>query len=81
MYPEMIEAAKAEKHREGQMSFYYANEVEKIHALLYQKLLGSFSTSKENYPYYICPVWAIRSKTSRLSRVPSAERKAGNSER
>jgi rubrerythrin len=56
MYPEMIEAAKAEKHREGQMSFYYANEVEKIHAQLYQKLLDSLSTTQENYPYYVCPV-------------------------
>jgi rubrerythrin len=56
MYPEMIEAAKAEKHGEGQMTFYYANEVEKIHARLYEKLLSSLSTSRENYPYYVCPV-------------------------
>ena len=29
MYPEMIEAAKAEGHKVGQRSFSYANEVEK----------------------------------------------------
>jgi rubrerythrin len=56
MYPEMIEAAKAEKHREGQMTFYYANEVEKVHAKLYEQLLVSLSTPQENYPYYVCPV-------------------------
>jgi rubrerythrin len=56
MYPEMIEAAKAEKHREGQMTFYYANEVEKVHAQLYEQLLGSISAPQENYPYYVCPV-------------------------
>lgn len=56
MYPEMIEAAKVEKHREGQMTFYYANEVEKVHAKLYEKLLLSLSNSHENYPYYVCPV-------------------------
>lgn len=56
MYPEMIAAAKAEGNKDAERSFNYANEVEKIHAQLYQKLLDTLGTSKENYPYYVCPV-------------------------
>ncbi len=56
MYPEMIEAAKAEGQKAAERSFNFANSVEKIHAQLYQKLLDSLGTSQENYSYYICPV-------------------------
>jgi len=56
MYPEMIEAAKAEGHKDAERSFSYANAVEKIHAQLYQKLLDSLGSAKEDYPYYVCPV-------------------------
>ncbi len=56
MYPEMIEAAKAEGQKEAERSFNYANEVEKIHAQLYQKLLDGLEKPQENYPYYICPI-------------------------
>jgi len=56
MYPEMIEAAKAEGHKDAERSFSYANAVEKIHAQLYQKLLDSLEGAQEDYPYYVCPV-------------------------
>ncbi len=56
MYPEMIEAAKAEGHKVGLRSFSYANDVEKIHAQLYQAILDSLGKPQESYPYYICPV-------------------------
>ncbi len=56
MYPEMIEAAKAEGQKDAQRTFHYANEVEKIHAQLYQKLLDNLGKPQENYPYYVCPV-------------------------
>jgi len=56
MYPGMIEAAKAEAQKVAERSFSYANSVEKIHAELYQKLLDGLGKSKENYPYYVCPV-------------------------
>jgi rubrerythrin len=56
MYPGMIEAAKAEAQKGAERSFSYANSVEKIHAELYQKLLDGLGKSKENYPYYVCPV-------------------------
>jgi rubrerythrin len=56
MYPEMIEAATVEGHKEAERTFKYANAVEKIHAQLYEKLLSSLGASQETYPYYVCPV-------------------------
>ncbi len=54
MYPDMIKTAKAEGKKEAEISFHYANEVEKVHSQLYQKLLSSLDSS-EGYPYYVCP--------------------------
>jgi len=56
MYPEMIEAAKTEGNADAERSFNFANEVEKVHARLYQKLLDNIDTSRESYSYYVCPV-------------------------
>jgi len=56
MYPAMIEAAKAEGHKEAERSFNFANEVEKIHAALYQQTLDNLDGTKETYSYYVCPV-------------------------
>jgi rubrerythrin len=56
MYPAMIEAAKAEGNKEAERSFRFANEVEKVHAALYEKLLADLGSAGEVYPYYVCPV-------------------------
>jgi rubrerythrin len=56
MYPEMIEGAKTEGNKTAERSFTYANEVEKIHAQLYQNLSNTLGSIKENYAYYVCPV-------------------------
>ncbi len=56
MYPGMIDTAKAEGNKEAEMSFWRANEVEKVHAALYQGLLDSLGKSQESYSYYVCPV-------------------------
>jgi rubrerythrin len=56
MYPEMIEAAKAEGQKAAERTFTYANSVEKVHAQLYQKLLDGLGKSSDNFPYYVCPV-------------------------
>ncbi len=55
MYPEMIETAKAENMKAAETSFNYANEVEKIHSRLYNKLLSDLGKSTEVFPYYVCP--------------------------
>lgn len=62
MYPEMLKAAKAEGNKEAERSFHYANEVERFHAQLYQKLLDSLGTAKETYAYYVCPVCGYTSE-------------------
>ena len=55
MYPEMIKTAEAEDEKKALRSFSYANEVEKIHAGLYQKALDSIDNSVEA-DYYVCDV-------------------------
>lgn len=56
MYPAMIETAKAEGNADAERSFNFANEVEQIHARLYQKLLDSLDTARDSYSYFVCPV-------------------------
>ncbi len=56
MYPGMIETARAEGHKEADRSFSYANEVEKVHAQLYQQLLDGLGKSQDSYPYYVCTI-------------------------
>ncbi|WP_243312210.1 rubrerythrin family protein [Fundidesulfovibrio agrisoli] len=55
MYPKMIEQAIAEGNKQAERAFRYANEVEKIHAALYQKALADPAGLKET-EYYICAV-------------------------
>jgi rubrerythrin len=55
MYPAMIDAAKEEGHKAAERSFTYANEVEKIHADLYQKVLDSIDNPVEAH-YHVCNV-------------------------
>ena len=55
MYPPMIQAAKEESNAAAERSFTYANEVEKVHAALYQKALDNLD-SLEEVDYYVCSV-------------------------
>ena len=55
MYPPMIEDANAEGNRGAQRTFSYANEVEKIHAGLYQKALDNLGKNPE-CDYAVCQV-------------------------
>ena len=55
MYPQMIEDARAEGHKAAERSFSFANEVEKIHAGLYQKALDNME-NMEAVDYYVCSV-------------------------
>jgi len=55
MYPEMIQAAQEEGHKAAERSFRFANEVEKVHAGLYQKALDHLD-ALEDMDYYVCPV-------------------------
>jgi rubrerythrin len=55
MYPEMIKTAEAEAEKKALRSFTWANEVEKIHADLYQKALDNIDNPVE-VDYYVCDV-------------------------
>jgi rubrerythrin len=55
MYPRMIEEAIAEGNKRAQTVFTYANEVEKIHALLYRKALEAMD-SMPGTDYFVCDV-------------------------
>lgn len=55
MYPQMIEDAKAEGNKRAEMTFNYANAVEKIHAELYKKALENLGNNSE-IDYYICQI-------------------------
>jgi rubrerythrin len=55
MYPAMIQAAKEEGNKAAERSFTFANEVEKIHAQLYQNALDSLNNPVE-VDYYVCSV-------------------------
>lgn len=55
MYPAMIEEATDEGNKGAVRSFNYANEVEKVHASLYQKALDNLDTLEE-VDYYVCSV-------------------------
>jgi rubrerythrin len=55
MYPAMIDNAKQEGIKAAERSFSFANEVEKVHANLYQKALDNLD-SLEEVDYYVCSV-------------------------
>jgi rubrerythrin len=55
MYPEFLAKAKGEAIKPAEISFDYANQVEKIHAALYQKAMAELGKNKA-VDYYVCPV-------------------------
>jgi len=55
MYPQMIADAKAEGNNGALKSFNYANEVEKVHAALYKKVMDSLGRNVDT-DYYVCSV-------------------------
>jgi rubrerythrin len=58
MYPEMMKKAQEEKQQDALASFSRANNIEKIHAQLYQKALESVKAGKdmEEKIMHVCPV-------------------------
>jgi len=58
MYPGFIGQAIAENKKDAQISFAYANKVEKIHHGLYEEALKALETGQEltDEPYFVCQV-------------------------
>ena len=55
MYPAMIKDAVEEGNKAAERTFSYANEVEKVHAKLYQDALDNLD-NQEDVDYYVCSV-------------------------
>lgn len=56
MYPAMIDEAKAEGNNAAVRTFSFANEVEKIHAGLYQNALDTLDAGEAVEYYHVCRV-------------------------
>ena len=56
MYPDMISEAIGEGNKAAERSFKYANEVEEVHANLYQKALDNLDSPSDVDCYYVCSV-------------------------
>ena len=77
MYPEMIKTAEAENEKKALRSFSWANEVEKIHAGLYQKALDNIENSVEA-DYYVCDVcgYTCENEATDVCPVCKSQKKA-----
>ncbi|MBA7667505.1 Rubrerythrin-2 [subsurface metagenome] len=56
MYPGFIEQAKADNNNDAEISFDWANKVEKIHHRLYQQAREDLEAGKQvkDEPYFVC---------------------------
>jgi rubrerythrin len=75
MYPAMIEAAREEGNKAAERTFTYANEVEKVHAALYQKALDKLEELEE-VDYYVCSVCGYTCESEPPERCPVCNAKS-----
>ena len=75
MYPEMIKDAKEEGNKTAERSFVFANEVEKVHAELYQNALDNLD-SLEEADYYVCSVCGMTVENEAPDSCPVCGAKA-----
>ena len=75
MYPNMIADAEAAGDKIALRSFTYANEVEKIHAALYQKALEQMG-GMEEVDYWICSVCGYTCEKEPPEECPVCKAKA-----
>ncbi|MCF8039844.1 MAG: rubrerythrin family protein [Desulfohalobiaceae bacterium] len=75
MYPEMIVHAREEGHTKAERSLTYANEVEKVHAALYQKALDNLGSLEET-DFHVCSVCGYTCETNPPETCPVCGAKA-----
>lgn len=75
MYPEMIEHAKKEALKAAERTFNFANEVEKVHAALYQHALDNLDSLKET-DYYVCSVCGYTCENEPPDKCPVCNAKS-----
>ncbi len=69
MYPQMIADAQEENQKSAEISFTYANEVEKVHAKLYEKAMQD----PDKVPlqdYYVCKICGYTIAESAPEKCP-----------
>ena len=78
MYPPMIEDAREEGKKAAERSFTFANEVEEVHAGLYQKALDNLESPEDVDCYYVCSVcgFTVENEAPEKCPVCGADRKA-----
>ncbi|RJR26611.1 MAG: rubrerythrin family protein [Desulfobacteraceae bacterium] len=69
MYPVFIDEAASEGNKAAERSFRFANEVEKIHAGLYEKALENLGKNKE-VDYYVCSVCGMTVENDAPDKCP-----------
>lgn len=74
MYPQMIADAQAENSAGALRSFNYANEVEKVHAALYQKALDMLGRNVDA-DYYVCSVCGFTAEGEAPDECPVCKAK------
>jgi rubrerythrin len=74
MYPQMITDAEEEGNKGALRSFNLANDVEKVHAELYQKALDNLGKS-EDADYYVCDVCGYTAEGSAPDECPVCKAK------
>ena len=70
MYPPMIETALNAEEKKAYKTLHWANEVEKVHEMLYRDALASLSEPAEAFDYYICPFCGYTEKRSAPEKCP-----------
>lgn len=75
MYPAMIDAAQQEGNKAAERSFQFANDVEKVHAELYQDALDNLD-SMAAADYYVCSVCGYTCENEPPNVCPVCKAKA-----
>jgi rubrerythrin len=74
MYPQMIADAQAEGQAAALRSFQLANEVEKVHASLYKKVLAGLG-SNPSVDYFVCSVCGYTAEGNAPDECPVCKAK------
>ena len=74
MYPQMIADAEEEENKGALRSFNFANEVEKIHAGLYQNALDNLGKNEDS-DYYVCDICGYTAEGNAPDECPVCKAK------
>jgi rubrerythrin len=69
MYPEMIATAQNAGFKAAERTFNFANEVEKVHAALYQNALDNLDNQTDT-DYYVCSVCGYTCENEAPAKCP-----------